>query len=82
MSMNPTIGTVQAATTTPSAVGELSMCRTAKASASPDIDEPAVLIVSPKKNHRKFVCRSGPQRVGKVTRRPPSEGRIGSRQPP
>ena len=68
MSIKATIGTDHDATTRPSAVGELSICSTANASASRDIDDPAVLIVSPKKNHRKFVCRSGPHRDGSVMR--------------
>jgi hypothetical protein len=52
--MNVTIGTVQAATTKPSAVGERSIWSTANARAIPDIDVPAPLMVSPKKNRRKF----------------------------
>jgi hypothetical protein len=65
--MKATIGTVHAATTQPSAVAELSMCRTANANAIPDIEDPAVLIVSPKKNRRKFGCRSTPRRPGAIS---------------
>jgi hypothetical protein len=59
MSMNVTIGTVHAAATQPRAEAESLMSSTANASAIPDIDEPAVLTTSPKKNHRKFPIRRG-----------------------
>lgn len=43
------------------------MCRTANDNAIHDIEEPAVLIVSPKKNRRKFVCCSTPKRLDAIS---------------
>jgi len=58
-SRNSTIGTVLAASTSPSALVELSMDSTANASATPAIVLPAVFTVLATKYHRKFGWLSG-----------------------
>src|SRR5213075_737881 len=53
-----TIGRVWAASTTPRALEELLIERTAKASATPAIEEPAMLTVTAIQYHRRLSCRS------------------------